>query len=334
MNHLISSNQKTVGLWAVALLMTTAFSFSTVAKDAKTTVVKTLSNAQQIELLTKKFKKGKYSKKGADSCLKCHDGESDRDGTQIFVGRHGALADASGPMGQLQCESCHGPVGKHDKRPRKGKQREPMLSFDKNSALNAEQKNSVCLTCHDNDHTRMGWLGSEHESNDIACVDCHILHVEKDPILSKVQQNDVCTSCHTKQKIELHKRSSHPLKFDRQVCTDCHNPHDSTNDASLKADSINENCLSCHSEKQGPKLWEHEPVIEDCSICHAPHGANNAMLLKKRVPQLCQECHSSVGHSSAAYVNANGNKVQGKSCLNCHSKIHGSNSPDGNLFQH
>lgn len=207
-----------------------------------------------------------------------------------------------------------------------------MLTFDQDSLLTAGEKDSVCLSCH-NDHNRISWISSEHESNDVACVDCHTLHVKQDPVLTQVNQNNLCTSCHKKQKIEMHKRSSHPLKFNRQICTDCHNPHDSSNDASLIKATINDTCLDCHSEKRGPNLWEHEPVKESCTNCHTPHGSNNAMLLKRRAPQLCQECHTAAGHTSTAYAEAIGNKVQGKSCLNCHSKIHGSNHPGGDLFQ-
>ena len=287
---------------------------------------------EQIQPLIKKFNQGKYSKKGADSCLKCHDQDSELDATKIFANRHGVLTDPKAPLGQLQCETCHGPLGKHGKRPRKGKTREAMITFGTKSVLAPQEKNSVCLSCHD-DHNRAGWLGSEHELNDLACTDCHRLHIAQDPILTQVNQNKRCTSCHIKQKIAMHKRSAHPLKYNRQVCSDCHNPHDSSYDSSLKMTSINEACLTCHAEKRGPNLWEHEPVREDCTNCHSPHGANNAMLLKRRTPQLCQECHSAVGHSSTAYVKATGNKVQGKSCLNCHSKIHGSNHPGGDLFQ-
>ncbi len=315
----------------VSLCLSLAITFSVFAMD------KNISAAEQeeiIQTISEKFSKATYSRKGADTCLKCHDQSSNLDSTTIFLGRHGVLADPKSPMSvkQLQCESCHGPLGRHDKRPRKGKSREMMITFNQQSPLSADQKNSICMNCHD-DHNRMGWLSSAHESEEIACVDCHTLHVKKDPILMADQQNKMCTSCHTKQKIEIHKRSSHPIKFNRQQCTDCHNPHDSINEASLKLSSVNETCYSCHNEMQAPVFWEHDPVKEDCTSCHNAHGSNNAMLLKQRAPQLCQECHSSVGHSSIAYSGALSNKVQGKSCLNCHSKIHGSNHPQGHLFQ-
>lgn len=292
----------------------------------------TKANEQASEEIAKKFAKAKYSKKGADTCLKCHDQESEIDATKIFHGMHGELSDPNAPMSVLQCESCHGPIGKHDRRPRKGKKREPMITFGRQSLLSAEEQSSVCMACHD-DHNRMGWSNSAHESEEITCTDCHSLHVKKDPVLTATNQNNICTSCHTKQKVAIHKRSSHPLKYNRQQCTDCHNPHDSMNEASLVQSSINDNCYSCHNEKRAPVFWEHDPVKEDCTTCHSPHGANNAMLLKRRSPQMCQECHSSVGHTSIAYTGTKGNKVLGKSCLNCHSQIHGSNHPNGQLFE-
>ena len=65
-----------------------------------------------------------------------------------------------------------------------------------------------------------------------------------------------------------------------------------------------------------------------------PHGSNHLVLLRGRVPQLCQECHLSVYHPSTAYTGprppfAADFHVVEKGCLNCHSEVHGSNHPSG-----
>ncbi|QYJ96457.1 DmsE family decaheme c-type cytochrome [Shewanella alkalitolerans] len=283
--------------------------------------------------LDKKFAEGQYSPKGADSCLMCH-GKSEKV-MDLFKGVHGAADSSKSPMAGLQCEACHGPMGKHN---RGGN--EPMIAFGPDSTLSAEKQNSVCMSCHKDDK-RMAWNGGHHDNADVACASCHSVHTDKDPVLSKNTEMEVCTSCHTKQKADMNKRSSHPMKWAQMVCSDCHNPHGTLSDSDLVKPSVNETCYSCHTEKRGPKLWEHAPVTENCVTCHNPHGSVNEGMLKTRAPQLCQQCHASDGHASNAYMGntdqgstVGGNAFTGgRSCLNCHNQIHGSNHPSGKLFQ-
>ncbi|MCL1164447.1 DmsE family decaheme c-type cytochrome [Shewanella chilikensis] len=226
--------------------------------------------------LTEKFSEGKYSPKGADSCLMCH--KKDPKVMALFKGTHGGMNNSRLPMAGLQCEACHGPMGKHN---RGGK--EPMISFGPESKLSAESQNSVCLDCHQNTE-QMAWHNSLHNLEQVACADCH-------------------------------------------------NPHGSLTESALKQSSINTTCYECHADKRGPVLWEHAPVVENCANCHNAHGSVNEALLKARVPQLCQQCHADDGHASRAVsqsgINAFGS---GKSCLNCHSQIHGSNHPAGSVL--
>src|SRR6185295_6019826 len=79
-------------------------------------------------------------------------------------------------------------------------------------------------------------------------------------------------------------------------CTDCHNPHGSTAQALLKANSVNETCFTCHADKRGPFLFEHAPVRDSCVNCHTPHGSNHEKLLITARPLLCQQCHAQSGH--------------------------------------
>lgn len=198
--------------------------------------------------LDKKFAEGQYSPKGADSCLMCH-GKSEKV-MDLFKGVHGAADSSKSPMAGLQCEACHGPMGKHN---RGGN--EPMIAFGPDSTLSAEKQNSVCMSCHKDDK-RMAWNGGHHDNADVACASCHSVHTDKDPVLSKNTEMEVCTSCHTKQKADMNKRSSHPMKWAQMVCSDCHNPHGTLSDSDLVKPSVNETCYSCHAEKRGPKLWE------------------------------------------------------------------------------
>ena len=284
-----------------------------------------LTTEQVKSTLEEKFTAGKYSPKGADSCLVCH--KKNDKVMAIFDGKHGDMSHSNSPMAGLQCESCHGPLGNHNKG---GK--EPMITFGQDSKLSAPTQNTVCLGCHQNT-AKVGWHNSLHNLEEIACASCHQVHVAKDPILDKQQVNQACTSCHTREKADMSKRSSHPLKWDQMTCIDCHAPHGSSNESALKKATVNDTCYSCHAEKRGPFLWEHAPVTENCSTCHNPHGSVNEALVKQRVPQLCQQCHADDGNASRVVSQPSTNAFgAGMGCLNCHSQIHGSNHPAGSNF--
>ena len=96
---------------------------------------------------------------------------------------------------------------------------------------------------------------------------------------------------------------------------------------------VNESCVSCHTEKRGPFLFEHAAGRESCISCHDPHGSTNDRLLVAKVPMLCQRCHIGTRHPSTIYdgaaVTAKSNRIAGRACVNCHSQIHGSNHPSG-----
>lgn len=292
---------------------------------ANSTPWKNLPTEQLENALEQKFTAGQYSSKGADTCLMCH--KKNDKVMAIFYGKHGDMNHSNSPMVGLQCESCHGPLGNHNKG---GK--EPMITFGQDSKLSAQTQNTVCLGCHQNT-TKAGWHNSLHNLEEIACASCHQVHAAKDPILDKQQVNQTCTSCHTREKADMSKRSSHPLKWAQMTCIDCHAPHGSSNESALKKNTVNDTCYSCHAEKRGPFLWEHAPVTENCSTCHNPHGSVNEALVKQRVPQLCQQCHADDGHASRVVSQPNTNAFgAGMGCLNCHSQIHGSNHPAGSNF--
>jgi nitrate/TMAO reductase-like tetraheme cytochrome c subunit len=60
-------------------------------------------------------------------------------------------------------------------------------------------------------------------------------------------------------------------------------------------------------------------------------------MLVARLPLLCQRCHISSRHPATLYDlsalgTASANRLVGRSCVNCHQNIHGSNHPAGNAF--
>ncbi|VAW39447.1 Decaheme cytochrome c MtrA [hydrothermal vent metagenome] len=275
-----------------------------------------------------------FTRKGADSCLKCHDEESEFPVLSIFKTKHASKVDKDSPFASAQCETCHGPGKDHGRAQKKGKDDSPMLTFGKTAQTPAIKQNEICLGCHKT-HTQLAWEGSIHAEEDVACASCHQVHIPRDRVFNAELQQQTCFSCHPKTKAELHRASTHPLRFGKMTCTDCHNPHDSNNDSLLTRSTINDTCYDCHAEKRGPFLWEHAPVSEDCTLCHNPHGSNHQAMLKQRTPLLCQQCHAPSGHPTTAYTSENATSsfqsrfILGRSCLNCHSQVHGSNHPSG-----
>jgi len=272
-----------------------------------------------------------YSPQGADSCLGCH---SDPNVTDLFHTKHARPGDRLGPFGQggLQCEACHGPGGAHVKAG--GGPLAGMIDFGPKALTPPLKQNAVCLGCHEA-NTAHDWAASPHAAANVACAGCHTLHASKDPMQSAPTQIETCTSCHQAQRTDLLKPSHHPMREGKMACTSCHSPHGSTGPSLLTKSTVTETCTGCHAEYRGPFLWEHQPVAENCTTCHNPHGSAQSSLLKLRPPFLCQSCHEGAGHPSiintpnglpgrmpSAYLLAG-------SCTNCHSQIHGSNSPSG-----
>ncbi len=160
-----------------ALLATAVLSFG-VTHAAHAAKWDAKMSPEEVEAtLDQKFAEGSYSPKGADSCLMCH--KKSEKVMDLFKGVHGAIDSSKSPMAGLQCEACHGPMGKHN---RGGN--EPMITFGKGSTLAADKQNSVCLSCHKDDK-RMSWNGGHHDNADVACASCHSVHTAKDCALQE-----------------------------------------------------------------------------------------------------------------------------------------------------
>ena len=277
------------------------------------------------------MEKGDYL--GDDVCADCH---QDKTNT-MHASPHGQPVDKRTPFGKHGCESCHGPGALHFEN-----EGNCIISMTGRYGESIEQRNDTCLGCHKGGD-RMHWPSSIHEEEDLACVSCHSIH-EPNDVIERTTQAEVCFECHKDIRAQTFRSSSHPIRDNKVICSDCHNAHGSEGPSSLKQFSINENCYSCHAEKRGPFLWEHYPASEDCTLCHRVHGSNHQALLTKPGPQLCQQCHArkfSTGggpHVSNFLdfdaANAGRSRFElGMNCLNCHSKVHGSNHPSGAALQ-
>ena len=271
-------------------------------------------------------------------CVECHEAFF-----AIADSKHGVQGDKRSPKGEgKECESCHGDTSEHNRTPRK----KGLVPVTFGAKAPAGPQNEKCLTCHQTG-ARIHWQGGTHDRAKMACANCHKAHVAKDPVLVAETQPGVCFECHKDKRAETLKLSSHPIKSGFIGCSSCHQPHGSTSRALMQKNTVNDTCFTCHADKRGPFLWEHRPAIDDCTNCHNPHGTNNAPMLKVRIPQLCQNCHQSVNHSSmvssgnqiapsnlsAAGGSLTGAIAVGRACTNCHMKVHGTNHPSGARLQ-
>lgn len=265
---------------------------------------------------------------GDKVCTRCHDDGEIKPILSIGKTRHGTVADGRTPT----CTSCHGESPTHVTRPEGVAERPlPDINFKKGTATPAVERDQVCLSCHQGG-ARMHWDIGAHATRDVACTDCHQMHVQHDPARDRVKQVEVCTDCHTEQRAQINRPTRHPIKEGKVACSDCHNPHGSAGPKLMVRDSVNETCYTCHMEKRGPFVRTHQPVTEDCSICHNPHGTVTDNLLKARAPFLCQQCHEPTSHRGVIAsldfpVSATSNVTLARGCLNCHTNIHGTNNP-------
>ena len=279
------------------------------------------------------------------ACVECHDAE---DMPDMSRSAHAVKTDPRTPT----CVSCHGPSPGHVKKEAGKGQAKPDRMFTKAASTPVAERNAACLACHQKDAKRVLWGGSQHETADLACSSCHKVHVNQDKALNRTTQADLCITCHKEQRTQMAKPSHHPVPEGKMSCSDCHNVHGSAGPKLAKRDSTNDTCYTCHAEKRGPFVHAHEPVTEDCATCHNPHGSTVPAMLKARPPMLCQQCHTphvaggvgAVGGQPGVYPpaapgqvapaitgNTGGKNVvnmwQGRSCMNCHTQVHGSNNP-------
>jgi DmsE family decaheme c-type cytochrome len=268
---------------------------------------------------------------GSDTCVLCH---TDQENT-LKNTKHGQAKDPRSPAAINGCESCHGPGQAHVDDDAKGN----ILKFG--ATMKPAEISETCLGCH-NRGAHAGWEGSAHEQRNLSCTSCHSVHNPKsqERQLVAATETQLCATCHRLQVTKTERAVAHmPVREGKMSCSSCHNPHGSiTNVKNLKVgSSVTELCVSCHTEMRGPMLFEHEPVRENCATCHDPHGSSNDRMLAVRMPMLCQRCHIASKHPATLYdkdqITTNkSNRMFGRSCVNCHSNVHGSNHPSGQFF--
>nr|XP_061801968.1 multiheme cytochrome MtrA-like [Nerophis lumbriciformis] len=281
---------------------------------------------------------------GPQACIQCHFERFE----SYENSPHGLAGDPRTPAARNACETCHNPGGNHVAGGG-GRGIGGMQNFTDASPV--EVRNGVCLQCHNRGYPAL-WMGSIHETRQLACTDCHSVHNGHRKLLLEASQQQVCTKCHQLIRAQLLRPSRHPIREEKLVCTDCHNPHGTLTERLIDANTVNEKCYDCHAEKRGPFLWDHPPVRESCLNCHEPHGATHEPLLKVKRPFLCQRCHADPDHANVLWALSEDEAAAGqspyelqdrrngrpasqlfnRSCTNCHVNFHGSNHPSGRWF--
>lgn len=265
--------------------------------------------------------------------------------------KHGQKGNVKGP----DCVSCHGQSALEHAKQGGGRGVGGIFGFN-NKAIPAEKKAAVCLSCHEGNRHLTFWDSGKHKKNDVSCNNCHTLHGtpgagatvalrQPNPSVTPYQttsrqlQYETCTSCHKQIRSQLLKPSHHPIIEGRIACTNCHNPHGALSKAMINSESVRELCISCHTEKRGPFMWEHPPVEENCLTCHNAHGSNHNRLLAEKAPNVCQDCHDAAQHPGTVYDGSGGftpvpprnvipsTRLIARGCVNCHNNLHGSNAP-------
>ncbi len=311
------------GAFAFALLMFAA-AFSWQLPAGQVVAAAAVESSQQPQQAPPTLPAG-YA--GSETCATCHTGYD----TSIAASKHGQISNARTPAAAFGCESCHGPGEAHASDPEQIKP----IQFNKISAAAVTE---TCASCH-NRGSHALWKGSQHEQRNVSCVSCHSIHKPRSTTsqLKALNQQQQCMTCHRDKVAKLDRSGHMPVREGKMECSSCHNPHGSTNVRLLRAgNSVNESCASCHTEKRGPFLFEHAGVSgESCATCHDPHGSNNDRMLVAKLPFLCQRCHNHTRHPSTIYdgrVLQSSNRLFSRSCVTCHSAIHGSNHPAGQTF--
>ena len=141
----------------------------------------------------------------------------------------------------------------------------------------------ACMSCH----LLKGlpeWHASTHASENVGCSDCHTIHTPSNAL-------DSCQTCHGDVVASFQLPSHHPVREGKMDCASCHDVHNSREQLLRTSQRSNDLCYSCHQDKEGPFIFEHEPVVEDCRTCHVPHGAVANNLLTANEPALCLQCH-------------------------------------------
>jgi len=273
---------------------------------------------------------------GTQNCLSaCH--YHDKIKQDFDASTMGVQLSKKSGMPLVNCESCHGPGSlaiegitpeKVEADAKAGKRTEcNYKTFIDIENIPAQAQSLICLKCHTANATfnLHNWNAGSHSVNDVSCSDCHSIHAGSDLKVKPRDTLDMCYKCHQEARAEFSLPSHHAVPEKRIFCTDCHDPHGTLTEKLLRKATLKDTCVQCHSDKEGPFVFEHADNMDDCSNCHNPHGSVNNNLLTVQVPFLCLQCHT--GHRTNSQATAESKGAFYTRCTDCHSQIHGSDLP-------
>lgn len=264
-------------------------------------------------------------------CVDCHDVQA-----KAFAGnphvRRGRKEPPADPIkSNTVCESCHGDGTKHME-----------AGGDKSliRVLSGRAGADFCKTCHQESGSHASFATGMHSNSaTVNCLTCHSIHTPdpKGAHLNVKPTTELCATCHQTQAATIRQKPfTHRPVNGVMDCVSCHDPHGRPGRESMKLTRAGEPpCLTCHSEKRGPFVFEHQPGLSaasaaDCMQCHEQHGSSNPKMLKRaNVAQLCLECHSRIqsdtlGSQPPSFHNLSLPRY--RNCTSCHVAIHGSNT--------
>jgi len=261
---------------------------------------------------------------GSETCLDCHDDVGEFYANSPHAVERGLAIPGTGIAG---CEACHGPGSLHVEEDGDGFIIGPEILASQSQGVRV----AMCTQCHSDQG--LEWTGGPHAGTDISCASCHNDQVHfaggVTPVSNFRNKGEFCLQCHPAQVTDFRLPFRHRVLEGQIDCQDCHDPHAGFDQSAWNG--LNDVCLACHMEMEGPFVYEHDGVAsEDCVVCHRPHGSNHDKLLVTESNSMCLQCHFEQGFNAGGgwTMGTVGHSIyldEEARCYDCHTEVHGSN---------